>query len=191
MKHISLNGVARSLGKKSDVKNLRKNGGVPCNLYGNGIENVNFTLQAADLKLLTHTPNSYLVDLTIEGKSYLAVLHDIQFHPIADQALHADFLAISEDKNVTINVPIEITGNSEGVRVGGKFVPGARKLKVCGLPAALPDVLTVDITSLGLGQQINAGDLKFDGITIVSPKVTMVCAVKHTRAAAAAATEAQ
>ncbi len=187
MKQITLVGKNRVLGKKSDVKHLRKEGNVPCVLYGAGVENVIFSVTAKDLKNITHTPNSYIINLDIEGKSYLAVFHDVQYHPISDEALHVDFLAVSEDKPVTIAVPVKVEGHSEGVKQGGKLVPGARKLKVCGLIQNLPDVLNVDITTLGIGKQINAGDLNFENIQIVSPKTTMVCAVKATRASAAAA----
>ena len=187
MQQITINGTNRVLGKKSDVKHLRKEGQVPCVLYGAGVENVIFSISAKDLKLITHTPNSYIINLDIEGKSYLAVFHAIQYHPISDEALHVDFLAVSEDKPVVIAIPVKVEGHSEGVKQGGKLVPGARKLKVSGLIKDLPDTLSVDITNLTIGKQINAGDLSYENIQIVSPKTTMVCAVKATRASAAAA----
>jgi large subunit ribosomal protein L25 len=96
-------------------------------------------------------------------------------------------LAVTEDKPVVIAVPVKVEGHSEGVKQGGKLVPGARKLKVSGLIKDLPDTLSVDITNLTIGKQINAGDLSYENIQIVSPKTTMVCAVKATRASAAAA----
>ena len=171
MKHITLRGTARTKGRKSLTKSIRREGLVPCNLYGNGVENVLFSVDARDLKALTHTPNSYIVDLDIDGKNYLAILHELQFHPVTDNTIHADFLAVSADKPVTINL-IE-----------------ARKLRVCGLPDQIPDVLDIDITNLKLGKQIVAGDLSYEGIQIVSPKTTGVCTVKHTRAAMAGAAE--
>ena len=174
MKHITLHGTARTKGRKSLTKSIRREGHVPCNLYGNGIENVLFSVDARDLKALTHTPNSYIVDLDVDGKNYLAILHELQFHPVTDNTIHADFLAISADKPVTINVPLNIE---------------ARKLRVCGLPDQIPDVLDIDITNLKLGKQIVAGDLSYEGIKIVSPKTTGVCTVKHTRAAMAGAAE--
>ncbi|HIT47918.1 MAG TPA: 50S ribosomal protein L25 [Candidatus Coprenecus stercoripullorum] len=188
MKHIILNGKTRAKGKKSDVKAIRKNGDVPCVLYGMGMDNVLFTVPAKELKQLTHTPNSYIVDLDVDGTKYLAVMHELQFHPVTDATIHADFLAISADKPVVIDVPLNIFGSCEGVKQGGKLLIEARKLKVSGLPDALPDVLDVDITNLKLGKQITAGDLSYEGVTIVSPKSTGVCTVKHTRAAAAADT---
>ncbi len=190
MKHITLSGKGRAKGNKSAIKDIRRNGDVPCVLYGAGVENIMFSVSAKALKTLTHTPNSYIVDLDIDGKQYLAILHDLQFHPVNDSTIHADFLAISADKPISINVPLNIFGNCEGVRAGGKLLVEARKLRVSGLPDAIPDVLDIDITSLQLGKQIVAGDLSFEGIKIVSPKTTGVCTVKHTRAAAAAAAAA-
>lgn len=190
MKHITLSGKGRAKGNKSAIKDIRRNGDVPCVLYGAGVENIMFSVSAKALKTLTHTPNSYIVDLDIDGKQYLAILHDLQFHPVNDSTIHADFLAISADKPISINVPLNIFGNCEGVRAGGKLLVEARKLRVSGLPDAIPDVLDIDITNLQLGKQIVAGDLSFEGIKIVSPKTTGVCTVKHTRAAAAAAAAA-
>lgn len=191
MKQISLDGINRVLGKKSDNKNLRKSGNVPCILYGAGVENIIFTVNAKDLKKITHTPNSYVINLNIEGKSYLSVLHQIQFHPVSDEAIHVDFLFVTEDKPISINVPVKISGHSQGVKLGGKMFPGVRKLRVSGLMKDVPDVLPVDITELGIGKQINAGDLHFDNIQITSPKSTMVCAVRATRAVADTDTTAE
>lgn len=189
MKHFELAGTMRTTGRKADVKSVRRDEKVPCVIYGAGVENTSFSIDEKALKGLTHTPASHIVDLDIEGKKYLAVVKAVQYHPVTDRALHVDFLAIDTAKPVTIDVPITITGNSEGVRQGGKFNLAVRKLKVSGLIDNLPDELPIDITPMGLGSQINAGDLKYDGIQIVSPKGTLVCSVRATRNSAAAATE--
>ncbi len=188
MKHLELEGKKRITGRKADVKSVRREDRVPCVIYGAGVENTSFSVDEKQLKNLTHTPYSHIVDLDIEGSKCLAVLKDIQYHPVSDRAIHVDFLAIDPAKPVTIDVPIKITGNSIGVRQGGKLNVPTRKLKVSGLIDNLPDELPIDITDLGLGKQINAGDLKFDGFQIVSPKGTLVCAVRATRNSAAAAT---
>lgn len=189
MKHLELKGKKRITGRKADVKSIRREDRVPCVLYGAGVENTSFSVDEKDLKNLTHTPFSHIVDLDVEGSKCLAVLKDIQYHPVTDRPLHVDFLAIDAAKPVTINVPVKITGNSIGVRQGGKLSVPTRKLKVCGLIDNLPDELPVDITELGIGRQINAGDLKYDGIQIVSPKGTLVCVVRATRNSVAAAAE--
>ncbi|MEA5006548.1 MAG: 50S ribosomal protein L25 [Rikenellaceae bacterium] len=190
MKTFNLKGTPRSVSNKQAVKTLRRNGEVPCVLYGAGIENVLFSVNAKELLLVTNTPNSYIVELEIADKKYTAVYHTAQFHPVTDEALHVDFLAVSAEKPVSINVPIIITGNSEGVRQGGKLSVSARKLRVSALMANLPDTLTVDITNLSLGKTIVAGDLQYDNIQILSPKSTIICAVKMTRAAIGAAAAA-
>lgn len=187
MKHFELQGKKRVTGKKADVKSVRKEERVPCIIYGAGIENVSFSIDEKDLKGLTHTPYSHIVDLDIDGAKHQAILKAIQYHPVTDRALHVDFLALDPAKPVTIDVPIKITGNSIGVRQGGKLSVPTRKLKVSGPIENLPDELPIDITELGIGKQINAGDLQFDGIQIVSPKGTLVCVVRATRNSAAAA----
>ena len=189
MKHLTLNGSLRTVGKKADVKAVRRNEQVPCVLYGAGVENVSFSINAKDLKALTHTPYSHIVDLNVDGKAYVAKLQAIQYHPVTDEARHVDFLVLDVNKPVTIEVPVKIFGNSVGVRQGGKLYQAVRKLRVSGLIDNLPDELPVDITPLGVGKQISAGDLSFDNIQIVSPKATLVCAIKATRAAATATTE--
>ena len=191
MKHIELKGVVREAGNKAAVKSIRKQGLVPCNIYGAGIENVLFTVTAKDLKALTHTPNSYIVELELnDGKKFKAVLHEVQWHPVTDEALHVDFLAIAENKPVVIDVPVVITGHSEGVKLGGKLLVSSRKLRISALIENLPDSLEVDTTNLMIGKQIVAGDLHYDNINIVSPKGTIICSVRATRATAQAAQNA-
>ena len=190
MKHLNLQGKLRATGKKADGKSVRREERVPCVIYGNGMENVLFSVGAKELAVLTDTPFSHIIDLDIEGNKYLAKLQDIQWHPVTDKAIHVDFIALAEDKPVTISVPVKIVGNSEGVKQGGKLFVSSRKLKVSGLMENLPDELEVDITPMGIGSQIFAKDLHYDNIQIVSPKGTLVCAVRATRASAAAATAA-
>lgn len=181
MKQLEIKGTARVTGRKADVKSVRKEEKVPCVVYGAGVENTSFSIEDKALKSLTHTIYSHVVKLDVDGKQCLAILKEVQYHPVTDRAIHADFLAIDPAKPVTIEVPIKVTGNSEGVRQGGKLSVPVRKLKVNGLINAIPDELPIDITGLKLGKQINAGDLSFDGIKIVSPKGTLVCAVRATR----------
>ena len=184
MKQISISGKIRVAGNKQSIKTIRRAGLVPCNLYGAGMENVLFTVEAKDLKNITDTPTAYIVNIELEGKNYLAVLHETQWHPVTDAALHVDFLAVSEDKPVTINVPVVVTGHAEGVKLGGKLLVSSRKLKVSALMKDLPDTLEVDSTPLGIGKQIVAGDLHYENVTIVSPKATIICSVRPTRASA-------
>ena len=192
MKHIELKGQVREAGNKAAVKAVRRAGQVPCNIYGLGMENILFTIDAQNLKTITHTPNSYIIDLELnDGKKLYAVLHEVQYHPVTDEALHVDFLAVCEDKPVTIEVPVIVTGHSEGVKMGGKLLVSSRKLRVSAMMNNLPDVLEVDSTHLMIGKQIVAGDLNFEGVTIVSPKATIICSVRPTRATQQAKMEQQ
>ena len=192
MKHIELKGQVREAGNKAAVKAVRRAGQVPCNIYGLGIENVLFTIDAQDLTAITHTPNSYIIDLELNnGTKMYAVLHEVQYHPVSDEALHVDFLAVSEEKPVTIEVPVKVVGHSEGVKMGGKLLVSSRKLRVSAMMNNLPDVLDVDSTHLLIGKQIVAGDLNYEGVTIVSPKATIICSVRPTRATQQAKMEAQ
>jgi large subunit ribosomal protein L25 len=144
----------------------------------------------AEVKPLIYTPNSYIVELDIEGAAERAVLREVQFHPVKEQILHMDFYRVSDAKPVTIDIPVRITGNSEGVKMGGKLVQNKRKLTVSGFIKDLPDELVVDITELGIGKTIFAGDLRYDNLRLLNPASTAVCAIRVTRAAAAAAAAA-
>ena len=192
MQHIELKGQVREAGNKAAVKAVRRAGQVPCNIYGQGIENVLFTIDAQDLKTITHTPNSYIIDLELSnGTKMYAVLHEVQYHPVSDEALHVDFLAVTEDKPVTIEVPVMVVGHSEGVKMGGKLLVSSRKLRISAMMNNLPDLLEVDSTNLMIGKQIVAGDLNYEGVTIVSPKATIICSVRPTRATQQAKMEQQ
>ena len=182
MQHFTLNGTTRTAEGKATLKAYRKQGLVPCNLYGLGVKNVLFTVDAKDLKAVTDTPNAHIIDLVLDGgKKYTAVLHELQWHPVTDICLHVDFLAVGDVKPITIEVPIVITGHAIGVQQGGKFYQNARKLRVSAIMSKLPDEVTVDITSLGLDKRIKAGDVKLDGITVVTDKDAIICGVKTTR----------
>ncbi|TCN72957.1 50S ribosomal protein L25/general stress protein Ctc [Acetobacteroides hydrogenigenes] len=189
MQNIELKGALRSdLGKKG-AKDIRRSELTPCNLYGNG-GNVNFTVVEKDLKDILYTPNAYIIDLNIDGKSEKAVIREVQFHPVTDEVLHIDFYRVTEDKPVVIEVPVKLNGSSDGVKQGGKLQLSSRKLKVSALIKDLPDTLDIDITTLGLGKTIMVGELEFPNVTILNPKSTVVCAVKMTRAARGAAAAA-
>ena len=182
MQHFELKGQIRQVGNKAVIKAFRKQGLVPCNLYGLGMENILFTVDEKELKGVTDTPKAHIVDLVLDnGQKFTAVLHELQYHPVLDTCLHVDFLAVNEEKPIAINVPIVISGHSVGVQQGGKFEQKVRKIRISALMANLPDDVTVDITSLGLDKKIKAGDLKFDNITVLTDKDTIICGVKSTR----------
>lgn len=189
MKTIDLKGTLRpDLGKKGS-KQVRKNEAVPCVLYGNGVEKIHFSVTERDLGTVLYTPNVYLVNLDLDGKKYTGVMREIQFHPVTDVPLHVDFINVVEDKPVTIELPVILTGNSEGVKQGGKLQLVTRKVKVSALAKDLPDNLTVDVTNLGLGKTVYVKELNFANIRIITPGTVTVCRVKTTRASREQAAE--
>ncbi len=182
MQHFELKGQIRQVANKAAIKAFRRQGLVPCNLYGLGMENVLFTVDAKALKGATDTPKSFIIDLTMDnGAAYKAVLHEMQWHPITDECLHVDFLAVDENKPIAIDVPIKITGHAAGVQRGGKFYQNLRSVKISALMANLPDDLTVDVTPLQLDKQFKAGDFQVENVTILTPKSAVICGVKSTR----------
>ena len=111
METIKLKGTARTIGNKQSLKQLRLSGQVPCVIYGQNVGNINFSVSENDLKKITHTPKSYIINIEIDSKEYTCIFHDIQYHPVTDKALHVDFLAISQVKPVVIDIPVRITSN--------------------------------------------------------------------------------
>ena len=192
MQHFELKGTTRQVGNKAVIKAFRRQGLVPCNLYGADIkDNILFTVDAKELKALTDTPKAFIVDLILDGakKAQTAVLHELQWHPVTDACLHVDFLAVDDKKPIAISVPLVIEGHAKGVQQGGKFYQNARSLRVSALMKNLPDEVKVDITPLGLDKRIKAGDIELKNVTVVSDKDTIICGVKTTRNVTAAAAE--
>ena len=136
---------------------------------------------------MIYTPSSYIVELDFGGKIEKAVMREVQFHPIREQVLHIDFYRVVDGKPVAIALPVRLTGNAEGVKVGGKLALSARKLTVKALVEFIPDEIVVDVTPLKVGQTIFVGDLSFEGLQFISPATQAVCAVRVTRASRGAA----
>lgn len=182
MKTITLVGKTKIETGKKAAKKLRASGEVPCILYGNG-GNITFTVTNEALQPIVYTPSSYIIELNVDGNTETCVMREIQFHPVSDNILHIDFYRIDTKKVVTIDVPVRIVGSSDGVKQGGKLQQLARKVRVSALAKDLPDFITVDITTLGLGKSVMVGEISAKNCTILTPKTTVVCAVKMTRAA--------
>lgn len=197
MKSIDIKGTLRTETGKKATKQIRKEGSVPCNLYGekrgeNGLpEALSFTVTAAGLRNLVYTPEIYSVNLDIDGKQYTAVMRELQFHPVTDQLLHVDFYEITAEKPIVMEVPIKLNGLAEGVRAGGKLAASVRKLKVRAPYTAIPEHLNIDVTGLGLGKTIKVADLSFEGLEMVTSPSVVVCQVKMTRSAMSAASKTE
>jgi large subunit ribosomal protein L25 len=174
MKTLEIKGSFRTeLGKKSS-KNTRKEGNVPCVIYGKE-QNVHFQVHENSFKNLVYTPDAHIVILDLEGKNYKVVLQDIQFHPVNDKITHADFIEIFDDKPIIISLPIKITGDSVGVKAGGKLRIKKRHLKVKGYAVDIPEFLLIDITD------VKVGDLSYEKIELIDPKITTILTVATSR----------
>ncbi len=182
MKTIEINAFFRKeLGKKTS-KELRKGLNVPCVIYG-GKENIHFYTHENNFKELIFTPDAHIVNLKIEGKEFNVVLKEIQYHPVSDRILHIDFTEIAAGKPIIIGIPIKVSGDSVGIKAGGKLRIRRRSLLVKGFANDIPEFLPIDITELKIHQSIKVGDLSFDKIELLDPKKSMVLAVATSRVA--------
>ena len=184
MKSITINGSKReSVGKKA-TKALRNAGMVPCVLYGEK-NPVHFTAKELDFSKLVYTPNAHTVVLKLDGKTTVnAILQDIQFHPVSDRILHVDFYELKNDKEISMNIPVELTGAAPGVLIsGGRLLLNKRKLRVKALPSNLPDIIVVDISELEIGNKLYTSSIKSEKFSFVHPDNTVICQVRTSRAA--------
>lgn len=182
MKSITIQGQKReSVGKKA-TKALRDAELVPCVVYG-GNEPLHFSTEEKSFKNLVYTPDAHTVSIEVDGEQIPAVLQDIQFHPVTDRILHADFYQLSADKPVVMEVPVRITGRARGVVAGGVLRQSFRKLKLKALPANLPDEIVIDVTKLRIGNKIYVGDIRNEAYTFMHPDNAVVVAVKMSRTA--------
>jgi len=199
MKEIAINGQKRETTGKKATKLMRKEGLVPCNMYGEkkdekGLpEAFSFAVPFTELRKVVYTPHVYVVCINIDGKEHKAIIKELQFHPTTDALLHADFYEVNENKDITVGIPVKLNGLAQGVRDGGKLNLSIRKIDVTAPYKNIPEILEIDVTNLALGKAIKVGELQFEGLTLTTPAQVVVCSVKETRAsksaAAAAATE--
>lgn len=194
MKEINVAGKKRSdLGKKAS-KLLRKEGMIPCNLYGEKRENglpvaVSFAAPMTELRKLVYTPHIYVVNLEIDGEKHGAILKELQFDPVSDALLHVDFYEVNEAKPIVMEVPVKLDGLAAGVRDGGRMNISIRKIAVKAPFQVIPEHLVVDVRGLKLGKSIKVGQLGYEGLELVTSKDVVVCSVKMTRAATSAAAD--
>ena len=196
MKEINVTGQKRNdLGKKAS-KLLRKEGLIPCNIYGEKKDEngkpvaLSFACPMSELRKVVYTPHIYVINLIIDGESHTAVMKELQFHPVTDALLHADFYEVNDQKPITIGIPVKLNGLAQGVRDGGRINLSVRKINVTAPYKAIPEHLDIDVTNLQLGKSIKVGELSFEGLTLSTPADVVVCSVKATRASRSAAAAA-
>ncbi|MCX6245958.1 MAG: 50S ribosomal protein L25/general stress protein Ctc [Bacteroidetes bacterium] len=180
MKTVSLSGSLRENVGKKDAKKHRKEGNIPCVMYG-GKEQVHFVASDKAFRKLIFTPEVYIFNLDIAGKTYNTVIQDVQYHPVTDNILHIDFLEVHPEKPVHISVPVKLTGTAPGVLKGGKLILKTRKLKIAALLQHLPDDITVSIDPLDIGDSVKVKDLTIENITLMDSPNTVIVGVRTAR----------
>ena len=196
MKEINVTGQKRTdLGKKAS-KTLRKEGLVPCNLYGQATADgkpvaMSFACPMTELRKVVYTPHIYVINLVIDGESHTAIMKELQFHPVTDALLHVDFLEVNDQKPITIGIPVKLVGLAQGVRDGGRMNLSIRKINVTAPYQQIPEHLDVDVTALKIGKSIKVGELSSVGLELTTGKDVIVCSIKMTRAAMSAAAAAE
>jgi large subunit ribosomal protein L25 len=186
MKVIALKGDVRDGLGKSATKKVRKEGKVPCVIYGKN-ENLNFSVYQADFKHLIYTPNTFLVQVSVGGNVKLAKVQELQFHPVSEDIIHADFYEVDDKSPLSISVPVKIVGNSPGVIAGGKLQLKIKKLSVSGLIADLPEFIEVNIDELEIGKSVKVKDIQVDKLQLLDSENNSIVSCVVTRAARSAA----
>ncbi len=190
MKTLTLEGTLRTeLGKKNTGE-LRRSGNVPCNLYG-GKSNIHFYAPYNSFLKLVYNPDFFKVSVTVNGTTYETLIKEIQFNPVSDRIEHIDFLELTPGKKIVAEVPLKLTGQSEGVKAGGKLIQKMRKLKIKATPENLKEAIEVSIETLALGKSLYIRDIKEEGIEIVNTPEIPIASIEITRSLKSAEAEAK
>lgn len=183
MKAFSISGSLRGNVGKKDAKAVRKAGNIPCVLYG-GKEQILFSINAKEFGKAVFTPEVFLINLNLEGRTFQAIMQEIQWHPVTNEISHIDFLEVVPGKPITLKLPLKFVGTPAGVLQGGKLVKKFRNLKVKGLAEKMPEDITLDISALEVEQMIKVSDVKIDGLQLLDNRSAMIVSVASTRAVA-------
>ena len=181
MRTVEIIGYKRANLGKSESKQLRNSGNVPCVLYG-GNEQVHFYAPTIQFRDVVYTPEPAFVSLNIEGEKYEAILQDSQFHPVSEMMLHADFLQLVKGKEIKMEIPVKTVGTSPGVANGGALTIKRPKLIVKALPENMPEQINVDISTLKLGKSTKVGNLPQGDYTILNSPLVTIASVAIPRA---------
>jgi large subunit ribosomal protein L25 len=182
MKTLAISVKERQNVGKTSTRALRNQGNVPCVLYG-GEKQVTFYAHENDFRKLVYTPNTFVVELNINGSKTKAIMQDIQFHPVTDKILHIDFLEVFDGKPITVSLPVVLEGVAIGVKNGGNLMFRIPKIVSKGLVANLPEAITINIEHLSIGMFISIKDIAVKGVEFLAPPNSVVVAVKTARAA--------
>jgi len=180
MRTVSMSGSLRGNVGKKDAKRLRKEGLVPCVLYGQK-DQLHFFTQEKQFKDVIYTPKVCFAELNIDGQKHMAIVQEVQYHPVSDCIMHVDFFEYANDKPVSLAIPIEVTGTSPGVLKGGKLQQKVRKVKVTALPGKMPEKVMVDITPLEINDAVRVKDIQASDYKILLPENNVLVIVNPTR----------
>ncbi len=189
MKTIEIVGYKRANLGKAESQRLRNDGYVPCVVYG-GNEQVHFYTPMILFRDLVYTNEAHFVHLNLEGEESKAILQEVQFHPVSEIILHADFLKIADDRKIKMSIPVRLVGKAKGVEKGGALVRKRAALKVAGFSKDMPDHIDVDVTELDFHHAVKVADMKIAGLEFLDPKQSAIAAVEVPRAAKLAAEDA-
>lgn len=190
MKSVSLSGSLRENVGKKDAKSLRNAGRVPCVLYG-GEQQIQFHADAAGFKPILFTPESFIINIVIGDKTYKSVLKDVQYHPVGDHVLHADFYEVKDDRPVVVSLPVKLKGTSPGVMRGGKLKLKLPRLNIKGLIANVPEFIEINISKLNVGQTIKVKDLALENLSLLNDANSVIVEVKTARGVVIAAEDSE
>lgn len=182
MKKAQLSGSLRANVGKKDAKAVRNAGRVPCVLYGAG-EQVHFSVRSVDMEKIIFSPDVYQIEIDLDGTKKMAIIQDKQMHPVTDKPRHIDFLELNDKKEVKVSLPVRTTGSAIGVMNGGKLRVPNRMLRVLGLPANLPEEISIDVTELRIGESVRISGLELNNVTMLEPAEAVVVGVKMARGA--------
>ncbi|NOY49514.1 MAG: 50S ribosomal protein L25/general stress protein Ctc [Chlorobi bacterium] len=180
MKKVSLSGSPRENVGKKDAKKQRREGKIPCVIYG-GKEQVHFSVEELNFDSLIFTPEVYEINLEVDGKQYSAVLQDVQYHPVTDKVLHADFLEVVEGKPIIVGIPVRLVGDSPGVIRGGKLIHKMHRLRIKGLINQIPEFVEVDISGMDIGGSVKVREIELENMSFLDPLNSVIVRVKAAR----------
>ncbi len=180
MKSVSMSGSPRENVGKKDAKKVRREGNIPCVIYG-GEKQTQFVVNYQDFEKLIFSPDVFLVTIEVDGNAYKSVLQEVQYHPVTDSILHADFVEVSDKKPIIVGLPVHLSGSSVGVMAGGQLIKKMHRVRARGLVKDMPEFIEVDITDLVIGSSVKIKDLEAENLDFLDPDNAVIVRVKTAR----------
>ena len=180
MKTVSISGSLRENVGKKDAKMNRRHGNIPCVLYG-GEKQVHFTTNEKSFQKIIYSSEIFLIKINIDGKEHPTILQDVQYHPVSDKILHADFLELIASKPMSVSIPVKLNGSAPGVLNGGILTKNLRKLRVKGMQEDIPESIEINIDELEIGNSVKIRDIQTGNFSFLDNLNLVVVAVRTSR----------